>query len=124
MNTLYGGTVVIQTRAQSGACTAMVTRVGFETAKGTLVHSILFPKPINHKLEHDGAKFLSILGSIALVGFVYSITVATLGCVDTTMIVTKSLDLITIVVPPALPAALAVGIIFAQKRLKMRVEHL
>ena len=33
MATLFGGTVVIQTRSQSGACTAMVTRVGYETAK-------------------------------------------------------------------------------------------
>ena len=118
MNTLYGGTEIIQTRTQSSGCTAMVTRVGFETAKGTLVHSILFPKPINHKLEHDGMKFLSILGCIALIGFVYSIVVAAVGCVKAKMIITKSLDLITIVVPPALPAALAVGIMFAQKRLK------
>lgn len=34
------------------------------------------------------------------------------------MIITKSFDLITIVIPPALPAALAVGVVFAQKRLR------
>ena len=32
----------------------------------------------------------------------------------------KSLDVLTIVVPPALPAALAVGITYAQKRLKTK----
>lgn len=32
-------------------------------------------------------------------------------------IIIRSLDLITITVPPALPAALAMGVIFAQKRL-------
>ena len=32
----------------------------------------------------------------------------------------KSLDVLTIVVPPALPAALAVGITYAQKRLKKK----
>ena len=117
-NTLFGGTEVIQTRGQSGSCTAMIVRVGFETAKGTLVQSILFPKPINHKLEHDGMKFLLILCCVALIGFVYSIVVSVLGCVYTSMIITKSLDLITIVVPPALPAALAVGIMYAQRRLK------
>ena len=33
-------------------------------------------------------------------------------------IILRALDLITIAVPPALPAALAVGIVFAQSRLK------
>ena len=33
-------------------------------------------------------------------------------------IIKRSLDLITIAVPPALPAALTVGIVFAQRRLK------
>ena len=42
-----------------------------------------------------------------------------LGCVYTFMIITKSFDLITIVVPPALPAALAVGVVFAQERFKI-----
>lgn len=33
-------------------------------------------------------------------------------------IIKRSLDLITIAVPPALPAALTVGIVFAQARMK------
>ena len=35
-------------------------------------------------------------------------------------VVKKALDVITIAVPPALPAALTTGIIYAQKRLKKR----
>ena len=42
------------------------------------------------------------------------------SCVKTSEIVLKSLDVLTIVVPPALPAALAVGITYAQKRLKKK----
>ena len=34
------------------------------------------------------------------------------------LIVLRTLDLITIVVPPALPAAMTIGIVFAQNRLK------
>lgn len=34
-------------------------------------------------------------------------------------IIIRSLDLVTITVPPALPAALAMGIVFAQQRLKL-----
>lgn len=37
---------------------------------------------------------------------------------DAVKIVVESLDLITIVVPPALPAAMTVGRFYAQKRLK------
>ena len=37
---------------------------------------------------------------------------------DVTDIIKRTLDLITIVIPPALPAAMTVGIIFAQTRLK------
>jgi P-type E1-E2 ATPase len=35
-------------------------------------------------------------------------------------VVKKALDVITIAVPPALPAALTTGIIYAQRRLKKR----
>jgi len=34
------------------------------------------------------------------------------------LIIRRTLDLVTIVVPPALPAAMTVGIVFAQKRLR------
>ena len=34
------------------------------------------------------------------------------------VMIVRSLDLITIVVPPALPAAMTIGIVFAQRRLR------
>jgi len=37
---------------------------------------------------------------------------------DAGLIIRRTLDLVTIVVPPALPAAMTVGIVFAQKRLR------
>ena len=43
--TLFGGTTVLQTRTSSGTkCTGMVVRTGYQTARGRLVQSILFPK--------------------------------------------------------------------------------
>ena len=33
-------------------------------------------------------------------------------------IIIRTLDLVTIVIPPALPAAMTIGIVFAQKRLR------
>lgn len=38
-------------------------------------------------------------------------------------IIIRSLDLITIAVPPALPAALTIGIVFAQYRLKKQLVY-
>ena len=49
--------------------------------------------------------------NVALIGFSYSVVMQIYGCVSIKEIVTKSLDVITIVIPPALPAALAVGIV-------------
>ena len=42
---------------------------------------------------------------------------------DPSQIVLRTLDLITIVIPPALPAAMTVGIVFAQNRLKRRLVY-
>ena len=46
MSTLFAGTEVLQTRSKNGECTALVARTGYETAKGQLVQSILFPKDV------------------------------------------------------------------------------
>ena len=56
LHVLYGGTKVLLTRIPNGMCKAIVLRTGFNTAKGAMVQSILFPKPINIKFESDGLK--------------------------------------------------------------------
>ena len=118
MSTLFAGTEVLQTRSQNGECTALVARTGYETAKGQLVQSILFPKDVNHKLTSDAAQFLMILAGTASIGFIYAVVLQYYNCVHTRLIITKSLDIITIVVPPALPAALSVGLVWAVRRIK------
>lgn len=47
--------------------------LGFSTAKGELVRSILFPKPVDFKFNKDTYKFVGVLAGIALVGFIYTI---------------------------------------------------
>ena len=47
---------------------------GFSTAKGELVRSILFPKPIGFKFYRDAMKFILFLCCIATLGMIYSIT--------------------------------------------------
>uniref|UniRef100_A0A8C4F8A8 Polyamine-transporting ATPase 13A3 n=1 Tax=Dicentrarchus labrax TaxID=13489 RepID=A0A8C4F8A8_DICLA len=114
-HTLFCGTNVIQTRFYTGELVkAVVVRTGFSTAKGQLVRSILYPKPTDFKLYRDAYLFLLCLVAVAGIGFVYSIV---LSVMNKTIII-ESLDIITITVPPALPAAMTAGIVYAQRRLK------
>ncbi|XP_040284277.1 probable cation-transporting ATPase 13A4 [Bufo bufo] len=114
---LFCGTQVIQTKS-SNYIKAVVMRQGFNTAKGDLVRSILYPKPVNYKLFRDAMIFLCCLISVSMVGMIYGICVFTLSGAEPGEVVKKALDVITIAVPPALPAALTAGIIYAQKRLE------
>uniref|UniRef100_A0A4X2M375 Cation-transporting ATPase n=1 Tax=Vombatus ursinus TaxID=29139 RepID=A0A4X2M375_VOMUR len=116
---LFCGTEVIQTKsAGSGTVRAVVLQTGFNTAKGDLVRSILYPKPMNFQLYRDAVRFLLCLIGTATIGMVYTICVYVLSGEPAEDVVKKALDVITIAAPPALPAALTTGIIYAQRRLK------
>ncbi|XP_063057304.1 polyamine-transporting ATPase 13A3 isoform X2 [Engraulis encrasicolus] len=118
-HTLFCGTHVIQTRFYSGELVkAVVVRTGFGTAKGQLVRSILYPKPTDFKLYRDAYLFLLCLVAVAGIGFIYSIALSIINKVPAKTIIIESLDIITITVPPALPAAMTAGIVYAQRRLK------
>uniref|UniRef100_A0A669Q6B7 Polyamine-transporting ATPase 13A3 n=1 Tax=Phasianus colchicus TaxID=9054 RepID=A0A669Q6B7_PHACC len=118
-HTLFCGTSVIQTRFYTGELVkALVVRTGFNTAKGQLVRSILYPKPTDFKLYRDAYWFLLSLVVVAGIGFIYTIVNSILNEVPAHTIVIESLDIITITVPPALPAAMTAGIVYAQRRLK------
>uniref|UniRef100_A0A8C4QPU4 ATPase 13A3 n=1 Tax=Eptatretus burgeri TaxID=7764 RepID=A0A8C4QPU4_EPTBU len=115
--TLFCGSHVLQTRFYGGeAVCAVVVRTGFSTAKGQLVRSILFPKPIDFQLYRDAVCFLMCLAALASAGMLYTIILSIMSGVK--KIVMETLDIVTIAVPPALPAALTAGIVYAQRRLK------
>ncbi|XP_038075285.1 probable cation-transporting ATPase 13A3 isoform X2 [Patiria miniata] len=118
-HTLFCGTEILQGRsADKQPILAVVVRTGFTTAKGSLVRSILFPKPIDFKLHRDAIRFICILASIAFVGATYVIAIKVSHHAKTHDIILKALDVFTIAVPPALPAALTIGMVYAQRRLK------
>jgi cation-transporting ATPase 13A2 len=121
---LFCGTKIIRTRRpqddQDGdaAALALVVRTGFNTTKGALVRSMLFPKPSGFKFYRDSFRYISVMAFIAMIGFIASfINFIRLG-LAWHLIVIRALDLITIVVPPALPATLTIGTNFALARLK------
>ncbi|XP_037333854.2 cation-transporting ATPase 13A2 isoform X1 [Pungitius pungitius] len=115
-HTLFCGTQLIQ--AKGGGAVAVVTSTGFFTAKGSLVSSIMHPQPTDFRFYKDSAKFLLLLGFVAFMGTIYSIVVLFKTNVTWLQLVIRSLDLVTIAVPPALPAAITTGTIYAQRRLK------
>ena len=92
-------------------------RTGYSTSKGDLVRSILYPPPVDFQFEKDSYKFIIILALIATVGMVYTLTKMVIDGEDATDIILEVFDLITIVVPPALPAAMTIGIVLANQRL-------
>ncbi|KAK1148276.1 hypothetical protein N8T08_010085 [Aspergillus melleus] len=123
-NFLFSGTRVIRTRRPQNVdddeaiALAIVVRTGFLTTKGALVRSMLFPKPSGFKFYRDSFRYISVMGVVALLGFVASfVNFVRLG-LSWHLIIVRALDLITIVVPPALPATLTIGINFALSRLK------
>lgn len=124
---LFSGTKIIRARRphedhvdDEAAALAMVVRTGFNTTKGALVRSMLFPKPSGFKFYRDSFRYISVMAFIAMIGFVASfINFVHLG-LAWHLIIVRALDLITIVVPPALPATLTIGTSFALSRLKQK----
>ncbi|ESO89930.1 hypothetical protein LOTGIDRAFT_218380 [Lottia gigantea] len=120
-HTLFAGTHIIQTRYYGHAkVKAVVVRTGYNTAKGELVRAILFPKPLGFKFYQDAMRFILFLAVVASCGMVYSLVMLIRDGVSTGQIVLRVLDIITIVIPPALPAAMTVGTVYAQSRLKKK----
>ncbi|KAH8174244.1 p5-type ATPase cation transporter domain-containing protein [Sarocladium implicatum] len=123
---LYCGTKIIRTRRPQddhegdAAALALVVRTGFNTTKGSLVRSMLFPKPSGFKFYRDSFRYISVMAGIAILGFFASfVNFIRLG-IAWHLIIVRALDLITIVVPPALPATLTIGTNFALTRLRKK----
>lgn len=120
-STIYAGTEIIRAR-RIGAKSPllMVTATGFNTRKGNLIRSILFPKPNKFKFYQDSFKFIGVMFCIALFGFGISVFSFVRYGFPVGMILQKALDLITIVVPPALPATMVISINFSVARLRKK----
>jgi len=117
-HTLKCGTKVIQTRKyRDQVVTAVVVRTGYLTTKGDLVRSILYPPPVDFQFEKDSHKFIFGMACIATVGMIYSMIRMVQADESFKDVVFEVFDLITIVVPPALPAAMTIGIVLANQRL-------
>lgn len=123
---LFCGTRIIRARRpqedRHGEAVALglVVRTGFNTTKGALVRSMLFPKPSGFKFYRDSFRYISVMAVVAMFGFIASLINFIRLRIEWHEIIVRALDLVTIVVPPALPATLAIGTNFAISRLKRK----
>lgn len=118
---LYAGTTVLQTRYYGNEkVLARVVRTGFNTSKGELIKSILYPRPIEFRFYEDSIKFVSMLFCVAAIGIVYTVHLYTKRGAEFSTIIVRALDIITIIVPPALPLAMTAGQVYSQARLKKK----
>ncbi|GAB9472053.1 P-type atpase [Globisporangium polare] len=114
---LFAGSTVLAVKADNSS-RGVVLATGFSTSKGELFRSILYPKPINFRIERDSYIFLGALSFVALLAFVKRLVQASKSDISTGDAVVSSLDLVTIAVPPALPLILTIGVGFALTRLE------
>jgi len=123
---LYVGTKIIRVRKPPAdgddfqPALAMAVRTGFNTTKGALVRSMMFPKPSTFSFYRDSFRYISVMAVVALFGFsISAVNFVRLG-MDTKLIVLRALDIVTVVVPPALPATLTTGTNFSLQRLRRK----
>ncbi|XP_066458000.1 probable cation-transporting ATPase 13A4 [Eleutherodactylus coqui] len=115
---LFCGTKVIRTESTAqGPARAVVLRTGFNTIKGDMVRSILYPKPLNFKLHRDVQWFYIFLAFLAVIGLIYAITIYVQRKVPAGRIIVECCVLVVCAVSPVIPAALMVGILYAKRRL-------
>jgi cation-transporting ATPase 13A2 len=76
------------------------------------VKSILFPKPTKFKFYSDSLKFVAVMACLAIFGM-FATLPSSIKYQSPGEIVKRFLDLITITVPPALPAAMTIGVVLA-----------
>ncbi|KAG2500541.1 hypothetical protein HYH03_001317 [Edaphochlamys debaryana] len=119
--TLFGGTLVAQARAARGQrAVAVVVRTRFYSAKGQLLRSILFPREHEESFISDSLRFIAVMLAACLGLYVWAAVVLATNGASPDRIVVRFFDMITIAVPPALPACLTIATVFSIGRLRRK----
>lgn len=117
---LYSGTRLMRVRGgNSRRALAMVIRTGFDTFKGFLIRQIIFPPPLKFKFYEDSIKYILFLSCLAFGGLLYTLYCSIIRHKSSAFeVFMNCCDLVTVVVPPALPAILVISTSAAISRLK------
>eukprot|EP00922_Rhytidocystis_sp_ex-Travisia-forbesii_P013479 GHVS01020192.1.p1 GENE.GHVS01020192.1~~GHVS01020192.1.p1 ORF type:complete len:1382 (+),score=212.47 GHVS01020192.1:496-4146(+) len=117
---LYAGTRVLRTLSSSSSVVwGLVIRTGFGTVQGHMLQSIVYPSAdCSMQFNQDAMKYISALSLGGFCGGCLAIWLGVSQGLARKEVVSRSLDLFTQIVPPALPAALSVGMSVAIARLQ------
>ena len=120
---LYSGTMCLESRyykKDQVPILGLVYETGFNTLKGQLVRSILYPKPTSFNFYRDSLKFLLAMAFVTLLGLSWTIYTFERFNATSDEFVFACLDMITVIIPPALPTCMSFGIAFALYRLRKK----
>jgi magnesium-transporting ATPase (P-type) len=128
---LYAGTKIVQKRSENKKpIIALVYATGFNSVKGNLIRSILYPLQGDSKFERESSRFMIIMAILCIIGYIAVLPTRIIYAMNLKddddrkdeyiEIVNKGLDLITTAVPPSLPCCLGIGIGTAQRTIKKK----
>uniref|UniRef100_A0A2K6S136 ATPase cation transporting 13A2 n=1 Tax=Saimiri boliviensis boliviensis TaxID=39432 RepID=A0A2K6S136_SAIBB len=98
--------------------TALPEGLGPYCAETHRRHTLFCGTLVLQARAYVGPHVLAVVTRTALLGTIYSIFILHRNRVPLNEIVIRALDLVTVVVPPALPAAMTVCTLYAQSRLR------
>ena len=93
---------------------ALVIGTGFNTQRGNLIQSVLFPKKSNYNFYKENITYFLFIFISFIVGIIVLIIFSKKNDDDSNLLFETILDLLTIVVPPTLPLSLALGSFYYQ----------
>jgi cation-transporting ATPase 13A2 len=116
----FGSKILKKNANENEKCLGIVNNTGYKTVKGGLIRSILFPQDTSNSFEKDSTKYIIVMATLSAIGFfISSYYLYSLG-IGLREIIFRSFDIITITVPPALPACISIGISKALSSLKKK----
>ena len=123
---LYYGTNIVQKRAENKQpILCLCYSTGFNTVRGNLIRSVIYPKEGDNSFLVDSFKFLKIIGIIFALGFLVVLPIKIKRIIKNSEkkeliqeLITDILDLLTQAIPPELPLCLGICLGIAQKRCK------
>lgn len=115
--TVFAGTKVLQTR---GRVLGVVMRTGFSTTQGNLMRMLLLPQETRFTFYEDSLRFVGVLVIVATIGTCYTVWLSISFGWDVWETLLRSVDTLSCTVPPALPAAMSLGVVSSMDRIKRK----
>eukprot|EP00917_Polyrhabdina_sp_WS-2016_P022704 GHVP01049220.1.p1 GENE.GHVP01049220.1~~GHVP01049220.1.p1 ORF type:complete len:1083 (+),score=156.97 GHVP01049220.1:367-3615(+) len=119
-NVLFTGTEIVEAySSKNGKCYGIVIGTGFNTMKGEIIQSFLFPKQEKFQYEKDIKIFFIFAFFIGVVVCIFSLIVSKIQK-RSNKVIDRALDLISVVIPPALSSVLGGELVRSIYRLKRK----